>query len=158
MDILKYKGYEGTAELDMDRGVCRGKILFINDLVTYESSVPSELRTQFQDAVDDYLETCKELGRQPQAPLKGQFNVRLSPELHRQLALRAATDDVSLNEVVARACDAYVCQREVQHHHSHDHNHQHNITVEVDGAQTVTRFASGATGLNWEPGGSINAH
>ena len=34
MDILKYKDYEGTAELDMSRGVCRGKILFINDLVT----------------------------------------------------------------------------------------------------------------------------
>jgi hypothetical protein len=38
MDILKYKDYEGTAELDMSRGVCRGKILFINDLVTYADS------------------------------------------------------------------------------------------------------------------------
>ncbi|HEX9171024.1 MAG TPA: type II toxin-antitoxin system HicB family antitoxin [Telluria sp.] len=109
MDILKYKGYEGTADLDMDRGICRGKILLINDLVTYESESPRELQKQFEEAVNDYLQTCQELGRQPQVPLKGQFNVRVSPHLHRQLILRATSDEVSLNEIVSRACEAYVC-------------------------------------------------
>ena len=33
MNILNYKGYEGTAEIDMESRICRGKILFINDLV-----------------------------------------------------------------------------------------------------------------------------
>lgn len=108
MDILKYNDYEGTAELDMTRGVCRGKILFINDLVTYEASQPSELQKEFEDAVDDYVETCAELGREPQKSLKGQFNVRVPQELHRRSALRALTDSVSLNDVVVCALDAYV--------------------------------------------------
>ena len=56
MDILKYKDYEGTAELDMSRGVCRGKILFINDLVTYEAASPADLQREFEAAVDDYLD------------------------------------------------------------------------------------------------------
>lgn len=70
MEILKYKDYEGTAEIDMIRLVCRGKVLFIDDLVTYEASTPAELQTEFEAAVDDYLETCIDLGRDPQKPLK----------------------------------------------------------------------------------------
>jgi len=109
MDILKYKEYEGTAEIDLDRMVCRGKILFIDDLVTYEAGTPQELRKEFEAAVDDYIETCALLKREPQKPLKGLFNVRIAPELHRALSLRALKDDVSQNEVVSRAIDAYVC-------------------------------------------------
>ena len=108
MDIIKYKDYEGTAELDMERGVCRGKILFIKDLVIYESSTPKELQKAFEHAVDDYLETCKELGREPQKPFNGVFNVRIGPELHRKSALRAKSESVSLNEVVTKAITAYV--------------------------------------------------
>ncbi len=111
MDILKYRDYEGTAELDMVRGVCRGKILFINDLVTYEASQPSELQKEFEAAVDDYVETCADLGRELQKSLKGQFNVRIPQELHKASTLRALTDSVSLNDVVVRALDAYVNAR-----------------------------------------------
>lgn len=112
MDILKYRGYEGTAELDVARGVCRGKILLIDDLVTYESSVIGQLQSEFEAAVEDYLETCKELGRSPQLPLKGQFNVRVPPSLHKELILRATADVSSLNDVVVKACEAYVCGRD----------------------------------------------
>jgi len=55
VDILKYKDYEGTAELDMSRGVCRGKILFIKDLVTYEAAQPTELQKEFEAAVETIL-------------------------------------------------------------------------------------------------------
>lgn len=132
MDILKYKGYEGTSELDMTRGVCRGKILLIDDLVTYESAEPRRLQAEFEAAVDDYVETCKELGRRPQIPLKGQFNVRVSPAIHRDLVLRAATDGVSLNETVARACAAYLC-----HDVNHNHNHTHFVSI-ADESKVVT--------------------
>lgn len=108
MDILKYKEYEGTAELDMTRGVCRGKLLFIDDLVTYEAASPAELQREFEAAVDDYIETCATLGKEPQKPLKGQFNVRIPPALHKAATLRALADNISLNDVVVRAMDAFV--------------------------------------------------
>ncbi len=108
MDILKYKDYEGTAELDMTRGVCRGKILFISDLVTYEAEIPAELKKEFEAAVDDYIETCATLGRKPQKPLKGQFNVRIPSGLHKAATLRALSDGVSLNDVVVRALEGYI--------------------------------------------------
>jgi len=115
MDILKYKDYEGTAELDMTRGVCRGKILFITDLVTYEAALPGQLQKEFEAAVDDYLLTCEELNREPQRPLKGQFNVRIPPAMHRSATLRAIRDDASLNEVVVCALDAYLNGHDVSH-------------------------------------------
>lgn len=108
MDILKYKDYEGTAELDMTRGVCRGKILFITDLVTYEAALPANLQKEFEAAVDDYIETCATLGREPQKTLKGQFNVRIPQTLHKAAALRALVENISLNDVVVRAIDAFV--------------------------------------------------
>lgn len=108
MNILKYKDYEGTAEIDMDRQVCRGKILFINDLVTYVAATPKELQNEFEVAVDDYIETCDTLGRAAQKPLKGQFNVRVPPSLHKAASLRAVQDEVSLNDVVVKSLDAYL--------------------------------------------------
>jgi len=108
MDILKYKEYEGTAELDMSRGVCRGKILFINDLVTYEAATPTQLQSEFEAAVNDYLQKSASLGREPQKPLKGMFNVRMPPALHKAAALRATQENASLNDVVVRAVDAFL--------------------------------------------------
>jgi len=107
VDILKYNGYEGTAELDMARGVCRGKILFIKDLVTYESANPAHLQKEFEAAIDDYLETCELLKREAAKPFRGQFNVRIPRELHRAAALRAVEDGLALNDVVVKALDAF---------------------------------------------------
>ncbi len=138
MDVLKYKDYEGSAELDMTRGICRGKILFIDDLVTYEAASPASLQKEFEAAIDDYLETCVSLGKEPLRPFRGLFNVRVTPSLHRAAALRAAVDAVSLNDVVVRALDAFL-------HVRADINHNIRVTFETpDGPiKTVTSVATG---------------
>lgn len=123
MNIIKYAGYEGTAELDLDQGICRGKILFIDDLVTYKADSPKDIEAAFKEAVDDYLATCEDLGRQPQKPLSGTFNVRVSPEIHKAARLRALTDGSSMNEVVAAALNCYLNGSE--HHVTNHHNHQY---------------------------------
>jgi predicted HicB family RNase H-like nuclease len=148
VDILKYKEYEGTAELDMQRGVCRGKILFVDDLVTYEADSPRELQREFEAAVDDYIETCATLGKEPQRPFRGLFNVRVPAELHRAAALRAARDAVSLNDVMVRALDRFL---NVQA----DANHDSKVTLEgpTGGIQTVRAVASGRA--QW---GTSNVH
>lgn len=135
MDILKYKEYEGTAELDMSRGVCRGKILFISDLVTYESATPTQLQQEFEAAVDDYLETCTSLARDPAKPFRGQFNVRVPSELHRAATLCSVEDDISLNDVVVKALDAFLCISSEVNNHNHvyvtiedNYGHLHPVT------------------------------
>jgi predicted HicB family RNase H-like nuclease len=111
MEILKYKDFEGSAELDMQRGVCKGRILFIDDVVTYESKSIQGLQKQFEEAVLDYIETCRLVEKEPQKSCRGQFNVRVAPELHRAAARRAVLDGTSLNDVVCMALSAYLQPR-----------------------------------------------
>lgn len=112
MEILRYKEFEGSAELDMARNVCRGKILHIDDLVTYESKSVGGLQKQFEDAVDDYVETCEQVGKKAQKSCRGQFNVRVGPELHREAVRRSVYENISLNEVVCRALSFYLVPTE----------------------------------------------
>lgn len=102
MNTMKYKNYIGSAEVDFDDNILHGKLLHIKDLVTYEATSPEALETEFRAAVDDYLADCKDMGVEPDTPFKGQFNVRVSPELHRELSICARAQNVSLNEYVAR--------------------------------------------------------
>lgn len=127
MSILKYKNYEGTAELDMDRRVCRGKILFIDDLVTYEATDPAGLQREFEAAVDDYLETCEALGREAQKPLSGQFNVRVTPAVHRAMKVKAIAEGINLNEAVGCAFECYL-----NGSNSVTNNHSHTYMVMAD--------------------------
>lgn len=110
MNDMKYKGYLGSVEVDVDDNLLHGKLLFIRDLVTYQSASPSELKGAFQEAVDDYLVDCENQGVEPETPCKGQFNVRVSPKLHRQLAMRSRSLNKTMNEYVG---DVLRCHEEL---------------------------------------------
>lgn len=62
----------------------------------------------FPGAVDDYLELCYETGEEPEKAYKGSFNIRISPELHKQIAVYAMPHQVSLNSLVERALQNFV--------------------------------------------------
>jgi predicted HicB family RNase H-like nuclease len=127
--VFEYNGYSGSVEPSIEDCCLFGKILFINDLVTYEAETIADLQAEFIAAVDDYLLTCKEIGKEPQKPFKGSFNIRISPELHRKAALEAYKENISLNELTAKAIDAYVNKIaqpiNIEHHEHHDHHHYH---------------------------------
>lgn len=153
MKTLAFNGFEGSAEIDTDRQVCRGKLLFIPDLVTYEADSPKDLQAAFEDAVADYMETCATLGREPHKPFRGSFNVRVQPELHRAAAVRAAHDNVSLNDVVVHALDCYL----------YGHGEVHNVTIKVDQLTSITSGAGSSynEAQGWQPistTGASNVH
>lgn len=102
-NYLEHKGYIGTISFSADDRVFYGKIQGINDLVTFEGTSVNELETAFQEAVTDYLDTCKALGKSPDKVYKGSFNIRISQELHQQTVLLATKAGVNLNEVVKKA-------------------------------------------------------
>ncbi len=60
-DIIKHKGYYATVHFGTEDEVFYGKILGINDLVTFEGSSVKELKSAFKEAIEDYIETCKEV-------------------------------------------------------------------------------------------------
>lgn len=112
MSIFRYKGFIGSVEIDSEARCLYGKLLYINDLVTYESNTITHLETEFKKAVNDYLTTCKKLGREPIKPFKGSLNVRIGAELHREAALHAAIDSMSLNEYIKTAIQNQIHKEE----------------------------------------------
>ena len=48
METYTYKGYQGSVETSIEDGVLHGKIMFINDLVTYEATTLKALEKQFE--------------------------------------------------------------------------------------------------------------
>lgn len=106
-NTMEYKGYLGSVEFSETDGVFFGKVLGIRALLSYEGTTAKELVEDFHGAVDDYLALCAAEGTQPEKAYKGSFNVRVSPELHRQAALYAQAHHLSLNGVVERALQTY---------------------------------------------------
>ena len=102
-NILEYKGYQGTVEISEKDSCLFGKILDIKSLITYEGQTVSELIENFHYSLDDYLETCKIDGIEPEKPFKGNFNVRINPELHKKVVMIANRNGISLNQFVEQA-------------------------------------------------------
>ena len=107
-NILEYKGYHTRIEFDYETISLRGKIEGIGDLVNFSSKDVTTIEKEFHDAVDDYLEFCAEVGKEPDKEYKGTFNVRIESELHKKLAMRAFKENESLNATVEKAIKAYL--------------------------------------------------
>ena len=100
-DMIKHKGYFGSVHYNSDDRIFYGKIEFIRALASYEGKDADSLEAAFHEAVDDYLTTCAELGREPEKPFKGSFNVRIAPELHERVMIVATQHGMTLNRFVA---------------------------------------------------------
>lgn len=109
-NAMEYKEYFGTVEYSDTDNVLFGKVIGIDSLVSYEGSSIAELRTDFERAVDDYLEMCADEGIQSDKPYKGSINVTISPELHRSLALYSAAHNQSLSASVEAAIENYIAK------------------------------------------------
>lgn len=115
-DVMHYKGFTGSVRFSAADEVFHGKLEGITDLVTYEGNSVDELKKTFKEAVDDYLELCKDTRKQIEKTFKGGFNVRLEPELHKQAAQLAVMAGMSLNRFVREAIRDKVVH--TQKHHS----------------------------------------
>ena len=102
-NTMEYKGYVGSVEFSAEDTVFYGKVQGIRSLISYEGSTAKELLADFHCAVDDYLDSCRSEGVEPEKAYKGSFNVRLGSELHKQAVIYAMAHEQSLNSLVEEA-------------------------------------------------------
>lgn len=129
-----HKGYHGTAEVSTEDDCLHGKVLFIDDLITFEGDSPRGLKQAFIDAVDRYIAYCEKTGKPANKPYSGTFNVRLGSDLHRDSCIAASESEQSLNEFV-RDCiitcltkRQFVVQVQENHHHYYSDNYDEEPT------------------------------
>lgn len=105
MNTMTYKGYIGSVAYSEKDQVFFGKIEGINGLVNFEGESVKELTEAFHEAVDDYLAYCEEEGLVPEKSYTGVLNVRLTPSIHRQIAMLAKQAGLTLNGYIKEALE-----------------------------------------------------
>jgi predicted HicB family RNase H-like nuclease len=106
--MMEYKGYIGKVEFDDEAGIFHGEVIDTRDVITFQGQSVAELKTAFEESIDDYLAFCTQRGEEPNKPFSGQFVTRIPPELHRQVNLAASIAGKSLNAWVAEQLQAAI--------------------------------------------------
>jgi predicted HicB family RNase H-like nuclease len=109
--MIEYKGYTGVFAFDPSIDAFHGRVISLQDVVTFQGHSLEELRHEMAESIDDYLEFCAETGKDPEKPYRGEFLVRTTPEVHRAAAVEAEAAGMSLNAWVETAITSAVKQR-----------------------------------------------
>ncbi len=105
-NVLEYKGYQALIAFDPDDEIFVGHLAGIDDIIGFHGTTVNELKSAFHESVDDYIETCRKIGKPPQKPYSGKVMFRIAPEVHARAALAAQLKDMSLNEWAEAALSA----------------------------------------------------
>ncbi len=109
MNVMTYKGYGARVDFDAEEECFVGRMAGINDVIGFHGATTTELKHAFREAVDDYIETCRKVGKSPERQYSGNVMFRIAPEVHARAALAAQLRGISLNqwaeEVLAEAAN-----------------------------------------------------
>lgn len=108
--MLEYKGYHASVEYDAEDNIFVGEVFGISDSLNFHGTSVSELKKMFKQSIDNYLDLCKKIGKNPDKEFKGSFNVRIPPEMHKKAALAAAGRNITLNQYVIGALDMFLAE------------------------------------------------
>lgn len=103
MNIMTLDGYSAKIEYDAELDMFRGEILGLAGGADFYGKNPKELRAEFKKSLQVFLEVCREKGIEPRRNYSGKFNLRISPELHEQLAIAAQAEGKSINALAQEA-------------------------------------------------------
>lgn len=95
--MFKHGNYIAKLEVDADAGILHGRVLNISDIVVFEGTTVKEAEENFYKAVDQYIESCEEQGKEPAKPFSGKLPFRTTPEVHRDIYIAATRADKSIN-------------------------------------------------------------
>lgn len=103
---MGYKGYVASMVFDAEDKIIVGRVLDIDDIITFHGESVAEFEANFRAAVDDYIAACAELGSAPEKPASGRLMLRIAPDVHAAALKAAARGDVSLNKWAEKALRA----------------------------------------------------
>jgi len=102
MNGMNYKGYTARVEFDPRDNIFWGKVLGVEDNISFEGNTVARLTQDFRNAIDHYLADCAATGRAPQKPASGKLMLRIPPEVHGAALVAAQASGKSLNQWAAK--------------------------------------------------------
>ena len=101
--MMSLDGYNAKIEYDADLDMFRGEILGLNGGADFYGNNAKELRAEFKQSLQVFLDVCREKGLEPRRNYSGKYNLRISPGLHEKLAIVAQTEGKSINTLAQEA-------------------------------------------------------
>lgn len=108
MNTMTFKGYTARIDFDDRDNILVGRLLGINDVIAFHADNVVDLRMAFEEAVDDYLEACAQIGKVPEKPASGKLLLRVPPEIHAAALIKAKSVGKSLNQWATEVLDQAV--------------------------------------------------
>ena len=109
--LMEYKGYHAKIEFDNYDKIFVGTVIGLNDVLAFHGKTVDELERSFRNCIDDYIDLCEEIDKQPEKEYKGVYNISISPEKYREAVLDAEEDGISLNDFVSEAIDEKIARK-----------------------------------------------
>ncbi|HCM90980.1 MAG TPA: toxin-antitoxin system HicB family antitoxin [Lachnospiraceae bacterium] len=110
--LMECRGYHAKIEYDKEDMIFVGRVIGINDSVNFHGRSVDELTMEFDNAINNYLDYCRQAGKEPEKEFRGSFNIRIKPEQHRKIALYAADEGITINQFVSRAIEGELSRLE----------------------------------------------
>ena len=108
-NYMSYKGYIAEVKYSDEDGCFIGCVPGLKHTsISFEGKTVKELKKDFEESIDFYLENCKKYKETPEVQCKGSLNVRIGPELHVKAKIRAESENISINELIKEALTKYL--------------------------------------------------
>lgn len=107
MSKMIYKNYTARIDYDERDNFFVGRLLGIQDIVSFHAENVAELRQAFEEAVDDYLETCAAIGKHPEKVPSGRLMLRIPKDIHGAALTASQASGKSLNQWASEALERY---------------------------------------------------
>lgn len=103
INVMNYKGYTANMVFDTEDKIIVGRVLNIDDIVSFHGESVAEFESNFRFVVDGYIAACETLGSQPEKPASGKLMLRIAPTVHAAALKAAAQSGTSLNKWAEQA-------------------------------------------------------
>ena len=94
INSMIYKGYTASMVFDAEDKIIVGRVLDIDDIISFHGESVAEFEANFHAVIEDYLAASRDLGSAPEKPASGKLMLRIAPEVH-AAALKAAARSVT---------------------------------------------------------------
>ena len=98
INSMSYKGYTVSMIFDAEDKIIVGRVLEVDDIISFHAESVAKFELNFHAAIEDYLAASKELGSAPERPASGKVMLRIAPEIHAAALKAAARSGTSLNK------------------------------------------------------------
>ena len=100
---LTYKGYTASMVFDAEDKIIVGRVLDIDDIISFHGESVAEFEVSFHAAIEEYVAASQNLGSKPERPASGKLMLRIAPEVHAAALKAAAKSGTSLNKWAEKA-------------------------------------------------------